>query len=213
MSDEVWHRVVQVVTGFGENTSEGVQQYAANKAFIALSSASVHENMVKLGAYLLSEFGSGISASPGKDPQAQYEVIHKHFVLCSDATKCQVLSAYMKMCNAYPELMDYILPVFEHHKYSWDPDLQQRAAEYESLCSLGEIMAVIMEPMPTYPDELQENNILLNRINQMSTDVREKPDAKKRDVQDAPPAEPVIVQQPVVAETSAPAASVDLLNF
>lgn len=111
------------MTGFGEDTSAEVQRYAANKAFLTLSNAHVHENIVKLGSYLLSEFGSSISDQPGKDPQAQFDVIHKHFPLCTDATKSMVLSGYMKLCNQYDYLADFILPIFEQCKYSWDPDL------------------------------------------------------------------------------------------
>jgi hypothetical protein len=79
--------------------------------------------MVKLGSYLISEFGRTICDQPGKDPQAQFDVIHKHFPLCSDATKSMILSGYMKLIHQYPDLADWILPVFESCKYSWDPDL------------------------------------------------------------------------------------------
>jgi hypothetical protein len=35
-----------------------------------------------------------------------------------------ILSAYMKLGYQHPELLDWILPVFEQCKYSWDPEIQ-----------------------------------------------------------------------------------------
>ncbi|KAF4736806.1 AP-2 complex subunit alpha-2, partial [Perkinsus olseni] len=64
VSQDVWFRVVQVVTGFvnsddvDDDTLDIVQQYAAEKGMEACKSSSYpHETLVKLAAYLMGEFG------------------------------------------------------------------------------------------------------------------------------------------------------------
>ena len=52
VSDDIWHRVVQVVTN-----NEDLQKYAASKFYHALESLTAHETAVKAGAYVLGEFG------------------------------------------------------------------------------------------------------------------------------------------------------------
>ena len=60
VNEDVWHRVVQVVTGIEEELHEELQQYSAQKAYACLESYP-HPTMVKLAAYLLGEFGHVIS--------------------------------------------------------------------------------------------------------------------------------------------------------
>lgn len=40
---------------------------------------SLHENMVKIGAYVLSEFGHLITDMQDKSVEKQFDLIHKHF--------------------------------------------------------------------------------------------------------------------------------------
>lgn len=47
VGEEVWYRIVQIVT----NTEE-LQEYAARRVFEVLLKPSVHENLVKVGAYI-----------------------------------------------------------------------------------------------------------------------------------------------------------------
>ncbi len=47
--------------------------------FDLLQIPSLHENMVKVGAYVLSEFGVLIKDMPGKSTEKQFDLIHKHF--------------------------------------------------------------------------------------------------------------------------------------
>ena len=62
VSDDVWFRVVQIVTN-----NEDLQAYAAKKCFDALSNRETpaHEKMVRLGAYVLGEFGATIDEEEG----------------------------------------------------------------------------------------------------------------------------------------------------
>ena len=58
-----------MVTGFGESEAESdtnLQKYAAIKMFDVMRTASLHEAMVKIGAYVLSEFGHLIADNSSK---------------------------------------------------------------------------------------------------------------------------------------------------
>lgn len=58
-SIQVWYRVIQIVIN-----RDDIQGYAAKTVFEALQSPSCHENMVKVGGYILGEFGNLIAGDP-----------------------------------------------------------------------------------------------------------------------------------------------------
>ena len=60
VGDEVWYRVIQIVT----NTEE-LQEYAARKVFEHLQSPTAHENLIKVAAYILGEFGHLVANEQG----------------------------------------------------------------------------------------------------------------------------------------------------
>lgn len=58
VSEDIWYRVAQIVTGFGQaEPNYTLQKYAALKLFDILTLPSLHETMIKIGGYILSEFG------------------------------------------------------------------------------------------------------------------------------------------------------------
>ncbi|XP_064296577.1 AP-2 complex subunit alpha-2-like [Phalacrocorax carbo] len=59
VSEEVWYRVIQIVVN-----RDDVQGYAAKTVFEALQAPACHENMVKVGGYVLGEFGNLIAGDP-----------------------------------------------------------------------------------------------------------------------------------------------------
>ena len=56
---QVWYRVIQIVIN-----RDDIQGYAAKTVFEALQSPACHENMVKVGGYILGEFGNLIAGDP-----------------------------------------------------------------------------------------------------------------------------------------------------
>ena len=69
VDEDLWFRVAQMVTGFGDaetEADENLQKYAAIKMFDVMRTPSLHEAMVKIGTYVLSEFGYLIANEPGK---------------------------------------------------------------------------------------------------------------------------------------------------
>lgn len=153
VSDDIWHRVVQIVTNKGEE----LQSYTAQTVFIAMSSAAAHENAVKLGSYILGEFGYLISDNEKYSPAKQYELLLSKFDAVSVPTKSLMLSSFMKFYNLYPDdrhLREAIKDMFSHHRTFIDAELQQRANEYYKLIESGNtgLMQSVLESMPQFPE-------------------------------------------------------------
>ena len=168
ITDDIWHRILQMVTGFGEQQNEELQRYAADRIFTALSVSAVHENLVKIGSYVLSEYGHLIANQPGKDPQKLFDILQKHWVSCSSPARCMVLNAYVKLATRFPVLLDQVVAFMEQFREHWDPDLQQRALEYIDLLKeedeTREARNHCLQPMPTYSEDIQQNNPLIRKI-------------------------------------------------
>jgi len=170
ITDDIWYRIIQIITGFvGKEPSQDLQRYAANKLFTALSLPNVHENVVKVGAYVLAEYGSFIANQPGKEPYKIFETLSRHWVSVSANTRGMLLNAYVKLAVNFPELKDEITSVLEINSEHWDPDIQQRAVEYSQLLKEGgpidpAYTAYVLAKMPAYSEDIQNNNPLLKRI-------------------------------------------------
>lgn len=59
--------------------------------------------MVKIGAYVISEFGPLI-VQDGKSFKDQFSLLESHFYNVGNATKAQLITSYMKMLKNAPEL-------------------------------------------------------------------------------------------------------------
>ena len=69
-----------------------------------MKTASLHETMVKICSYVLSEFGYLIVDHDGKSFKAQFNIIQKHFYNVSNVTKAIIFTSYMKMVRNCPDL-------------------------------------------------------------------------------------------------------------
>lgn len=157
VSEEVWYRVIQIVIN-----REEVQGYAAKTVFEALQAPTCHENMVKVGGYILGEFGNLIAGDTRSSPQVQFELLHSKYHLCSAATRALLLSTYIKLVNLFPEIKNRVQEVFraDSNLRSADVELQQRASEYLqlSIVASSDVLATVLEEMPAFPE--RESSIL-----------------------------------------------------
>ena len=104
VNEDLWFRVAQIITGFGDaEPNNQLQRYAALKLFDVLKTRSLHETMVKIGAYVISEFGPLI-VQDGKSYKDQFQLLESHFYNVQNATKAQLITSYMKMLKNAPEL-------------------------------------------------------------------------------------------------------------
>ncbi|KAK4049735.1 hypothetical protein OIO90_005316 [Microbotryomycetes sp. JL221] len=168
VSEEVWFRVVQIIT----NTEE-LQEYAARKICEFLVNPQCHENLIKVGAYVLGEYGHLIAEDSGRSPIEQFQLLHARTNLCSSSTKALLLTTYFKWLNLFPEIHEQLVAVFTAYSHMLDADLQQRACEYLAIARLpnDELLQVVADEMPPYPER---ESALLNRLLKKSGDMSDK---------------------------------------
>ncbi|XP_065191357.1 AP-2 complex subunit alpha-2-like [Sycon ciliatum] len=158
VSEEVWYRVIQIVTN-----RDDVQGYAAKTVFEALQAPACHENMIKVGGYVLGEFGNLIAGDSRSSPMVQFELLHSKFHLCSSPTRSLLLSTYVKFVNLFPEMKAHIQKTVlqsDSNVRSSDVEIQQRAVEYQRLADVAsaDVLATVLEEMPPFPE--RESSLL-----------------------------------------------------
>ncbi|GAA6011448.1 hypothetical protein JCM11491_002790 [Sporobolomyces phaffii] len=168
VGEEVWYRIVQIVT----NTEE-LQEYAARKIFDVLLKPSIHENLIKVGAYILGEYGHLVADEPGRSPIEQFHLLHSRSNVMSNATKALLLTTYFKWLNLFPEIREQLLAVFEKYSRLLDAELQQRACEYLAIANLPdeELLQVVVDEMPPFPER---ESALLSRLIKKTGDTGDK---------------------------------------
>lgn len=70
--------------------------------FQHLQAAQVHETMIKVGGYVLGEFGHLIANEQGCSPIEQFQALHSKVNLCTAPTRALLLTTYIKV--SYPIL-------------------------------------------------------------------------------------------------------------
>ncbi|KAJ7181661.1 adaptin N terminal region-domain-containing protein [Mycena crocata] len=169
VGDEVWYRVVQIVTN-----TEDLQEYAAKVVFEHLKAPSTHESLVKVGGYILGEYGHLIANEPGYSPIDQFRMLHSKSQFCIASTRSLLLSTYIKWVNVFPEIKPQLVNIFERYRHVLDAELQQRACEFYALASRpdeDELLQNVCEEMPPFPPRV---SALLGRLNQKHGDTGDK---------------------------------------
>ncbi|KAK9456894.1 Clathrin/coatomer adaptor, adaptin-like protein [Dipodascopsis uninucleata] len=158
VSDEVWQRAVQIVVN-----NEDLQPYAAHTLLQYLKGPTYYEAMVKIGGYVLGEFGHLIADTKGCSPIEQFMALQSKFMSCSAFTKALLLSTYIKFVNLFPEIKPQLMRVFLLYSRSLDAELQQRACEYMAIANLpsDDLLRTICDEMPPFPER---KSILLTRV-------------------------------------------------
>lgn len=199
VSEEVWYRVIQIVIN-----RDDVQGYAAKTVFEALQAPACHENMVKVGGYILGEFGNLIAGDPRSSPMVQFQLLHSKFHLCSIATRGLLLSTYIKFVNLFPEIKLHIQEILrsDNQLRNADVELQQRAVEYLQLSSVAttDVLATVLEEMPPFPE--RESSILAKLK-------KKKPKAENKDIEpkEMPTTNNVTSIAPALSNSTKPNAS------
>lgn len=154
VSDQIWHRVVQIVTNHPQGD---LQAYTAATLLVAASPRRCHETAVRVAAYVLGEFGFLIAERPGMSGEEQFRILHQHWATSENQTRAILTSTYAKLANLYEECRPLVAPVFARCKNSVDVEIQQRAAEYASMREAFSPEAVedLLREMPPFEDNKQ----------------------------------------------------------
>ena len=168
VSDEVWQRVIQIVTN-----NEELQVYAAQTALQYTKQDHCHENLVKIGAYILGEFGHLVADQPKCQPIDQFMALNGKLGGSSSSTKAMILSCFVKFVNLFPEIKPQLIPVFEIYSHTVDAELQQRAWEYLSLARMqtDDLLRTVCDEMPPFPER---ESALLSRLHQKHANTSDK---------------------------------------
>lgn len=168
VSDEVWQRVVQIVTN-----NEELQAYAAQHIFDYIKSENSHDTLVKIGGYLLGEFGHLIADYKGCSPIEQLMALQNKMISAPDATRALLLSTFVKFVNLFPEIKPQLLQMFQFYSHSPDSELQQRACEYLTIATLpaDDLLRTICDEMPPFSERA---SILLQRLHKKSAGTSER---------------------------------------
>ncbi|KXJ10809.1 AP-2 complex subunit alpha-2 [Exaiptasia diaphana] len=171
VSEEVWYRVIQIVIN-----RDDIQGYAAKTVFEALQSPTCHENMVRVGGYILGEFGNLIAGDPRSSPMVQFQLLHSKFPLCAHSTRGLLLSTYIKFINLFPEIKPHLQEILksDSNLRNADAEIQQRALEYFRLSTVAspDVLATVLEEMPPFPE--RESSILAKLKKKKPNAVKEK---------------------------------------
>ncbi|KAK7980982.1 cytochrome P450 [Apiospora arundinis] len=168
LSDEVWQRVIQIVTN-----NEELQVYAAQNTLQHVKQDHCHETLVKIGAYILGEFGHLIAEEPGCSPIEQFLALQTKLPACSSSTRAMILSSFVKFVNLFPEIKPQLVHVFDVYSHTLDSELQQRACEYLSLASMptDDLLRTVCDEMPPFPER---QSALLSRLHQKHANTSDK---------------------------------------
>ncbi|QSL66123.1 hypothetical protein MERGE_000498 [Pneumocystis wakefieldiae] len=164
--DDILHRFIQVI----ENNKE-LHKYSA-KTVLKYLKNNPHENMVKLGGYILGEFGHLISDSPESSPIEQFISLHTKFNTYSSKTQALLMSTYIKFVNLFPEIKLDIQVIFEEYANSIDSELQQRACEYLALCHMPNNSLLQELFKKTYPFSKNQSLLISKLLKQKNQDKR-----------------------------------------
>lgn len=168
INDEVWQRVIQIVTN-----NESLQIYAAQNILEYVKAEQCHETLIKIGGYLLGEFGHLIADHKGGSPIEQFLALQTKLPGCSTGTRAIILSCFIKFVNLFPEIKPQLLQVFSAYSHTIDAELQQRACEYLTLATLPneDLLRHVCDEMPPFPERA---SALLSRLHSKHAGTSEK---------------------------------------
>ena len=168
VSEEVWQRVIQIVTN-----NEELQVYAAQNILEYIKVDECHETLVKIGAYLLGEFGHLIADNKGSSPIEQFIYLQQKLHKVTTATRAMLLTCFVKMVNLFPEIRPQLLQVFQDYSQILDAELQQRACEYLTLANMpsDELLRTICDELPPFAER---TSALLSRLHSRHANTSEK---------------------------------------
>ncbi|KAL2157794.1 hypothetical protein VTH06DRAFT_5062 [Thermothelomyces fergusii] len=168
VSDEVWQRVIQIISN-----NEELQVYAARNILQYCKQDHCHETLVKIGAYILGEFGHLIAEERGCSPIEQFLALQNKLPACGSSTRGMILSCFIKFVNLFPEIKPQLVNVFSVYSHTLDPELQQRACEYLTLANMptDDLLRTVCDEMPPFPER---ESALLSRLHQKHSKTSDK---------------------------------------
>lgn len=128
--------------------------------------------MIKLGAYVLPEFGHHIADAPGKGYADQFKALKLHFGTAEAKSKAMLLTGFVKLSKRDATLVDKAQAILNQYMNYWDEDIQQRAVEYDALLKMEggeELGDSVFTELPAFPEHLQTKSVLMKRMGEIKS--------------------------------------------
>lgn len=154
--------------------NEDLQAYASAAVYRHLQAQQCHENMVKVGGYILGEFGHLIANEQGCSPIEQFHALHSKINICTAPTRALLLTTYLKWVNLFPEIKEHLINIFRRYTHVLDAELQQRACEYLALATRDdddELLQAVCDEMPVFPER---ESALISRLHSRGDKAQDK---------------------------------------
>lgn len=161
VDEGVWCRMAQIVVN-----NDSIRPTACRTVVRYLKSGSYPQSMLKLAAFLLSEYGNTIeSTTPSED---QFHLLHTRYSQTSVTTRTMLLSAFLKYYTNCPELRSSIEGIFKQESNSFNSEIQQRALEYLGLIGMKDISLLkkLTDQMPPF---VRKESPLVSRLGTVTT--------------------------------------------
>jgi AP-2 complex subunit alpha len=199
-SNEIWHSILHLVSAKKE-----LQAHAVEKVTKILQEDVANEVFLQCAAYIVGEYGRQSSM----ETMEQFNLLHQYYHSLSPEAKAMFLNCYEKMrcrSDADSELAKKIDDLMAYESKSIDPEVQQRAVEYSSLCSNHNIAEIALQTLP--PWEMKKSVLLRKLVGNEGTseEAREQPawlDSSKEPNFDTEPPEPSEITDVHVDSTAA----------
>ncbi|ODV62370.1 Apl3p, partial [Ascoidea rubescens DSM 1968] len=165
--EEVWERITQIIIN-----NETLQSISCKSIIRFIKQANCPDALIKIGAYVLGEYGHLILNSPTYSPREQFAVLSNKYYYVNLITRSMLLTAFFKMFKNYQSLDRVlkfdILKIFKNELVSIDSEIQQRAFEYLKIIEIGNkdggnfhLLNVLCEEAPPFPERVSP---LLSRL-------------------------------------------------
>ncbi|VEU21142.1 DEKNAAC102065 [Brettanomyces naardenensis] len=161
VEDDVWCRMAQIVVN-----NDQIQPTACRTIVRYLKAGQYPESMLKLGAFLLSEFGESIQDTSSLPEQ--FSLLYSRYPQTSVLTRSMLLTSFFKFYGKCPQLHTQITNVFQQECDSFSVEIQQRALEYLSLVKMDspQVFKIMIADMPPFTSKVSP---LLARLGTVQT--------------------------------------------
>lgn len=167
-SGEVWERIIQIIVN-NEDLQVKTCRYIIN--LLKKPDSSTPENLVKVAAFALGEFGYRLNNGDKSDQfgiHAQFGILLQCYTVSTLLARPLLMNAFLKMLTRFPDedFVPDILDLFELESFSLDLEVQTRAHQFLKVATMvvngteneRNFARTLVQPLP--PFESKKNNLV-----------------------------------------------------
>lgn len=139
VSDESISSIINLIV-----STPDLQIYSAHKLFIAMENNLGQESLIKVGVYIIGEFGNLMISNPAQGPDGEQILVTEHKIIemieeinarkfSNSTVKEFILNCLVKLMTKLTSVVDKIIKLIENERKSYFAEVQQRAVEYSVL--------------------------------------------------------------------------------